>query len=402
MRHTHDLRTLLLAALAGCSETVTGSDAAAPGDQAPDGVVPADAPSIDAAPDRPAPDAAPDVAPDVAPDAEPVCPGASARECLTEAQVESRIRTPPQGGGGPVDAGADVPPIDVPREPNGCYLRAAVRDGCCIAASAVAREGDLCCYTFCQGACCGRPFAVDGSPRAAPLAARSAWATSPAAARPRGAALDAAARAWREDARMEHASVASFARFTLHLLALGAPPDLVVDAQRAAIDEVEHTRLCLAVAASIDGRALGLGALDVAGSLGAVSLADALGAAVAEGCVGETFAALAALRRAELAEDGATRAALARIADDEARHAALSWRFAAWAIARGGGAARDAAAAAFTAALAGLERAGGAAVEAPAAEWNAHGLLTPRDLRAVWARCRSEVLEPCVEALLSA
>jgi len=396
MRHTHDLRTLLLAALAGCSETVTGSDAAAPGDQAPDGVIPADAPSIDAAPDRPAPDAAPDVAPDVA----PVCPGASARECLTEAQVESRIRTPPQGGGGPVDAGADVPPIDVPREPNGCYLRAAVRDGCCIAASAVAREGDLCCYTFCQGACCGRPFAVDGSLRAAPLAARSAWATSPAAARPRGAALDAVARAWREDARMEHASVASFARFTLHLLALGAPPDLVVDAQRAAIDEVEHTRLCLAVAASIDGRDLGPGALDVAGSLAAVTLVDALRAAVAEGCVGETFAALAARRRAELAAGGDVRAALARIADDEARHAALSWRFAAWAVARGGDAARAAAAEAFEASLAAIERARGPAAEAPDALWNAHGLLTAGDLRAVFEACRREVLGPCAAALL--
>jgi hypothetical protein len=396
MRHAHELRTLLLAALAGCSGTVAGTDAAAPADQPP-GDAPADLPSIDATPD-----ATPDAARDAAPDAAPLCPRESERECLTEAQVESRIRTPPQGGGGPVDAGADVPPIDVPRGPGGCYVAGAVRDGCCNAAAAVEREGDLCCYTFCQGACCGRPFTVGAAQRAAPVAARSGWSPAAPSTPARAVARDAIARAWRDDARMEHASVASFARFTLHLLALGAPPALVADALRAGADEVEHARLCLAVAASIDGRALGLGALDVAGSLGAVSLADALGAAVAEGCVGETFAALAARRRAELAADGATRAALARIADDEARHAALSWRFAAWAIAQGGGAARDAAAAAFAAALAGLERGGGAAVEAPAAEWNAHGLLTPRDLRAVWARCRSEVLEPCAEALLSA
>jgi hypothetical protein len=393
MRHAHDLRTLLLTALAGCSGTVTSTDASAPTERPVDDViVPVDVPSIDVATDGPARDTAPDAA--------AVCPGPSARECLTEAQVESRIRTPPMGGGGPVDAGADVPPIDVPREPNGCYQRSAVRDGCCIAASAVEREGDLCCYTFCQGACCGRPFTVGSAMRAAPLAGRSSWGTSPAPPPRRDPSLEAVARAWRDDARMEHASVASFARFTLHLLALGAPPDLVIDAQRAGIDEVEHTRLCLAVAASIDGRDLGPDALDVAGSLGAVTLLDALRAAVTEGCVGETFAALTVRRRAELARSEAVRATLARIADDEARHAALSWRFAAWAIARGGDEARAVAAQAFAVAVASIERSGGGAAEAPDAVWNAHGLLTASDLRAVFVSCRSDVLAPCAEALL--
>ena len=38
------------------------------------------------------------------------------------------------------------------------------------------------------------------------------------------------------------ASIAAFARFTMMLLAVGAPPELVVAAQRASIDEVAHAR----------------------------------------------------------------------------------------------------------------------------------------------------------------
>jgi hypothetical protein len=47
---------------------------------------------------------------------------------------------------------------------------------------------------------------------------------------------------------MEHASVAAFARFTLDLLALGAPADLVQSAQQALGDEIAHAELCFGLA----------------------------------------------------------------------------------------------------------------------------------------------------------
>jgi hypothetical protein len=53
-----------------------------------------------------------------------------------------------------------------------------------------------------------------------------------------------------------------------------------------------------------------------------------------EGCVRETFGALLATYQAETARDLQVRAAMAQIADDETRHAALSWQLMAWLMPR--------------------------------------------------------------------
>ena len=49
-----------------------------------------------------------------------------------------------------------------------------------------------------------------------------------------------------------------------------------------------------------------------------------------EGCVRETFGALLGAYQAASAADPEVAAAMAGIAEDEARHAALAWRLAAW------------------------------------------------------------------------
>lgn len=53
---------------------------------------------------------------------------------------------------------------------------------------------------------------------------------------------------------MEHASVAAFARFTLQLLAMGAPAELVQASVGAAADELDHARLRFGIADRFDGR----------------------------------------------------------------------------------------------------------------------------------------------------
>jgi hypothetical protein len=116
--------------------------------------------------------------------------------------------------------------------------------------------------------------------------------------------------------------------------------------------------------------------------------------------VGETVAALLAQRRAEGCVNVEARATLTRIADAEAQHAALAWRFVAWAIAQGGAAVRDAAREAFTEALAGLDGPGGAPCSVDDATWRAHGLATIEDQRAALASARRDVLVPCAAALL--
>jgi hypothetical protein len=135
---------------------------------------------------------------------------------------------------------------------------------------------------------------------------------------------------------MEHASIAAFARFSLQLLALGAPPELVDACTQALGDETTHTKLCFALASAYAGHAIGPGPLDVAGSLDVTSLADIVDLVIAEGCFGETSAALDALSAAETATDPVIAAVYSQIAHDEQRHAELAFRFVRWALERGG------------------------------------------------------------------
>jgi hypothetical protein len=133
---------------------------------------------------------------------------------------------------------------------------------------------------------------------------------------------------------MEHASVASFARFALELLAAGAPPELLDEAARAMRDEIRHAQLCFALAWRHGGCQVGPGHLDVDDAIPPFDFEDSVLRAVREGCLGETVSALEAAEAAEGCRDPVARAALEGIAQDEARHAALSWRFVAWALSR--------------------------------------------------------------------
>ncbi len=156
------------------------------------------------------------------------------------------------------------------------------------------------------------------------------------------------AQGWVDAALDEHASIAAFSRFALHLMAVGAPSELLEAAHRAGLDEIRHTRLCLDLAEGYAGQPVAPGPLDLpADLLGPLTLPAIVGAAVAEGCVGETIAAHEARHLAAVAAPPAVRKALAVIARDEQAHADLAWRFLAWALRQGDPAVRAAAAAAF-------------------------------------------------------
>jgi hypothetical protein len=199
---------------------------------------------------------------------------------------------------------------------------------------------------------------------------------------------------------MEHASVASFARFTLDLLALGAPAALVLDAQDAGRDEIEHATACFAIASRYAGQNLGPGRLDVGGALPPVDLAEATRAAIVEGCIGETLSALLAEARLARAEDAEVRAALRRIANEEARHAELAWRFVGWAVTTGGDEVRAAAGRAFDAALATIPQSWDAGLHGIASETlRAHGLLDEAAAREVAEHAMKDVIAPCAAAL---
>lgn len=332
----------------------------------------------------------------------PTCPtGSPTQQCYTLAQLENMINNPPMGGdvgdGGP-DGGVVL---------TECPGPGLVQNDCCIPATAgPVIQGDTCCYWFCESGCCGRAFVVDGHAVLAPTLRRTDWLAERAAAdearlhAPTRAALHAS---WLRDAQMEHASIASFARFTLELLGLGAPAALVEDAQRAALDEVEHARLCFALAARFGGAPVGPAPLAIAGAERAVELAECVAAAVHEGCIGETIAALVAREQLALAVDAEVRRALGRIAADEERHATLAYRFVRWGIEIGGAPVREAAQRAFDE---GMRAARHARIAPPggeeAAAWARFGRLDPEGTLAATRAALDEVIAPCAAALLGA
>lgn len=295
---------------------------------------------------------------------------------------------------------------------NGCVARSSVPTSCSgmtLVSGPDLRKGQ-CCYDVCQGPVppCGRPFVIEGSARVSTPTQRLGWADEATAA-PLLPSADARARlreAWLADAAMEHASVASFSRLSLELLALGAPSHLVRDAHRAALEEIEHARACYGLASrdtAPDDRstALGPSPLSLAGMTLATNLEELVRGAVREGCVGETYAALAASRALEGCEDPATRTVLEIIARDELSHAAFAFRVLVWAIEVGGITTRNHAADAYT--LARRQLLAGPTTTAKALErgdsLRAHGRLPDGDLGAIAQVTVAEILDPAMEKL---
>ena len=218
---------------------------------------------------------------------------------------------------------------------------------------------------------------------------------------------DELAEAWLNDALMEHASIASFAKFTLDLLAIGAPAELVHDAQQASIDEVHHARLCFALASRFAGRSLGPGSLPTAtqssqGSSGPHQLGDIVRAAFREGCVGETIAALVASEQRDGCTDQQAVDALSIIARDEAQHAALAWRFIAWALGQDRAAVLPVLQQERIALLSGQRTPPATKSSVSDHAWRAAGRLAPGEHAEVTRLAVEQVVIPCLDALTAA
>ncbi|HKO93857.1 MAG TPA: ferritin-like domain-containing protein [Polyangiaceae bacterium] len=262
----------------------------------------------------------------------------------------------------------------------------------------------------CSGQPCsiGRPFLVDGSARLAPSVTRADWLAS-------STALDAAsdlrqdldaelrselAAGWLQQALMEHASVAAFARFSLQLLSLSAPADLLSEAAQAQADEVAHARDCFALARQHGAGNVGPGPLPLGGALDETELSEIVLGTLLEGCIGETVAALEAAEAGSHCMDPAARAVLGRIAEDETRHAQLAWRFVAWALEVGPASLRGQVREAFARELAG-GRVGAPRSSERDRRLLQHGLMTAELRSALRARVLREVIAPSVDALLA-
>lgn len=187
----------------------------------------------------------------------------------------------------------------------------------------------------------GRPYFDGGTQLQAPLVESGRGTTT--AEQPR-------ALAWAKAGAGEHASVAAFSRLALQLLALGAPHELLRGVHQAALDELRHAEQCWALARGFGAKTLAAGAFPFPASVRTdMSLAELAAAAVRDGCLAETLGAHLAAAAAELAPEADVRAALRAIAVDEAQHAVLSFKIAAWAFRVGGAPVRAAVDAALSA-----------------------------------------------------
>lgn len=147
---------------------------------------------------------------------------------------------------------------------------------------------------------------------------------------------------WRENGRTEHASVAAFARLTLDLLALGAPPHLVASAQEDALDEVRHTELCFQLARALDGASESPGPFPEARAartlegVRSLALAELAVGSLIDGALHEGISARIVARLARCCGEPTIKAVLKEIAADEGRHAAHGWEVVEWCFAQGG------------------------------------------------------------------
>jgi hypothetical protein len=241
--------------------------------------------------------------------------------------LDGQVVTPgPDGDAGDASDG----PVVTPAPEAGC-ARVTVRDD---AGAADADDAGLYPPAYCEGVCPTKYFSCgpgDGGTTCVNCTGRR-----PEGLREERPDLRGPAAFFAEMARLEAASVTSFAILARELSRLGAPRALVNAARRARRDEMRHARATRALARRhggtptaprIDARPLR--------DLEAVAMENAV-----EGCVHETWGALAAHHQAATSTDPVVRAVMMRIARDETMHAALSWRVARWAESRLDAAAR--------------------------------------------------------------
>ncbi|MEQ9321163.1 MAG: hypothetical protein RIF41_18515, partial [Polyangiaceae bacterium] len=129
-------------------------------------------------------------------------------------------------------------------------------------------------------------------------------------------------------AHLEEAAVHAFAELRRELEHLGAPADLIARAQRSSVDEIRHTRMMQRMARRFGGTAPRAEARrQPPRSLEALALHNAV-----EGCIRETFGALVGLWQAAHAGDRQLAEVMRVVAEDETRHAQLSWDVHRWAM----------------------------------------------------------------------
>jgi hypothetical protein len=192
------------------------------------------------------------------------------------------------------------------------------------------------------GGAWGRPLRVKGRQLHPELREGADWT---AGDRPDASKLDANTRRalealWLHDAQKEHASVPAFSRISWLLAAVGAPAELMLWSNRAAMEEIDHAQRCFALAAGYGGRTFTVEPMPdlLLGGLGDVKdpLVTLAVESLKDGCLLEDFNADVAAKCATVCEEPVTHAVLEQIAREERSHADFSWALIDWLVATHG------------------------------------------------------------------
>lgn len=147
----------------------------------------------------------------------------------------------------------------------------------------------------------------------------------------RDGAVTSLARFFGRLAQLETLSIRAFGTLAGELAHHDAPIELVEAARAARLEETRHARTTWRLAKRFGARPVRLAPSPVVESRSLLELAIDN---AREGCVRETFGAVAAAYQARAASDDEIREAFSEIARDEAEHAALAWRIHAFCAAR--------------------------------------------------------------------
>ncbi len=139
---------------------------------------------------------------------------------------------------------------------------------------------------------------------------------------------------WKESARLEHSSVASFARVTLELMALGAPANLLLATQEAAADEIKHAQSALEIVSALGGETLEFGRFPTDQVTLRRDRDEIIISMICEACLGETMGVCEAQAMLEQVryDQGPNILVnhLQMVVNDESRHATLAWQTLKW------------------------------------------------------------------------